>query len=73
MCVHVFVQYVWITIVPDLLMSKGGARTPCARCEVISIGNLGEEENVKISKALCDVISSKLSIDYDRWAPCTYQ
>ena len=60
------VQYIWITIVPDLMMSKGGDRSPCARCEVISIGNLGETENMAISKALCDAISSKLSIAYDR-------
>ena len=59
-------QYIWICVVPDLVMAKGGDCSPCARCEVISIGNLGEKENVSISKAICDMISSKLSIDYER-------
>ena len=63
---HTRMQYVWITIVPDLLMSKAGDHSPCARCELISVGNLGETENVAISKTLCDFISSKLSIAYDR-------
>ena len=49
-----------------MVMAIGGNRAPCARCEVMSIGSLGEKENVVISKAICDVISSKLSIDYDR-------
>ena len=53
-------------MVPDLVMAKGGDRSSCARCEVISIGNLGEQQNVAISKAICDMISSKLSIAYDR-------
>ena len=48
------------------MMSKAGDHSPCARCELISVGNLGETENVAISKALCDAISSKLSIAYDR-------
>ena len=63
-------QYIWICLVPDVLMAKGGDRAPCARCEVESIGNLGEEENVAISKALCDMISSKLSISFDRRVQC---
>ena len=53
-------------MVPDLLMGFGGDRAPCAKCEVVSIGNLGEQENIAISKAICDMISSKLSINYDR-------
>lgn len=60
------VQEIWICIVPDMVMAIGGDDAPCARCELMSIGSLGEKENVTISKAICDVISSKLSIKYDR-------
>lgn len=49
-----------------MVMAIGGDRSPCARCELMSVTNLGEKENVVISKAICDVISSKLSIKYDR-------
>ena len=47
-------------------MSFGGDSAPCARCEVVSIGNLGEKENVAISKTICDMLSSKLSISFNR-------
>ena len=53
-------QYIWICVVPDMVMSLGGDSSPCARCEIVSIGNLGEKENVFISKALCSVFSRNL-------------
>lgn len=49
-------------------MGIGSDSTPCARCELMAIGVLGEEINPAISKAICDVLSTKLSISDERWA-----
>ena len=49
-------------------MGIGSDNSPCARCELMAIGVLGEEVNPAISKAICDVLGRKLSISDERWA-----
>ena len=51
---------------PDQLIAAGGERVPCAICDLVSIGKLGPEENKTISKAICEFMNSKLSIDTGR-------
>ena len=51
---------------PDQLIAAGGERVPCAICDLISMGKLGPEENKALSKALCEFINAKLSIDMGR-------
>ena len=53
-------------MVSDLVMGIGSDSSPCARCELMAIGVLGEEVNPAISKAICDVLGRKLSISDDR-------
>ena len=48
------------------LIAAGGERVPCAVCDLISIGKLGPEENKGLSKAICEFISGKLSIDMSK-------
>lgn len=55
-----------IVVIPDQLIAAGGERVPCAICDLISIGKLGPVENKTISKAICEFINSKLSIDLGR-------
>ena len=54
-------------IIPDVQMGFGGTRDPCAMIEVNSIGKLGIEENKAISKAIFDLIKSKLNIPNTRY------
>ena len=51
---------------PDQLMSFGGTGEPCAQMSVMSIGNLGVEENKTISAALFTLIKEKLGIEGTR-------
>jgi hypothetical protein len=55
-----------IIVMPDQLIAAAGERVPCALCDLISIGKLGPDENKVISKALCEFISDKLSVDIGR-------
>lgn len=55
-----------IVVIPDQLIAAGGERVPCAICDLVSIGKLGPVENKTISKAICEFINSKLSIDMGR-------
>ena len=62
-------QRMRIVVMADQLIAAAGEKVPCAVCDLISIGKLGPEENKVISKALCEFISAKLSIDMGRSVP----
>ena len=47
-------------------MSFGGSSDPCAQVAVSSIGNLGLEENKRISKAISEILESALGLKPDR-------
>merc|ERR1712002_1267057 len=44
----------------------GGSADPCGTAVCMSIGQLGPEMNLKHSKALVDVVNTKLDIPKDR-------
>ena len=48
----------WVTvhIVPDQLMSFSGSTDDCAQVTIMSIGNLGTEDNIRISKTVTTLI-----------------
>ncbi len=46
-----------VTVVPDQLMVHGTEEGPCAQATLMSIGKLGEEANIRHSKALADKVS----------------
>ena len=64
--IHHLLQDIWVCVVSDLVMGIGTDSSPCARCELMAIGVMGEEVNPAISKAICDVLGRKLSINDDR-------
>ena len=51
---------------PTVLCPLEGVRHPCAQVAVSSIGNLGLEENKRISKALSEFLESALGLKPDR-------
>jgi len=53
------------TVVPDQLMVHGTEEGPCGQATLMSIGKLGEEENLKHSKAISDKIE-EIGIPADR-------
>jgi phenylpyruvate tautomerase len=56
-----------ITLHGGVPMSFAGSEEPAAYGEVISIGGLGPDVNVKLSSALAEILESKLSIDSSRF------
>jgi len=46
-----------VTVVPDQIMVHGTGEGPCAQATVMSIGKLGETENIRHSKALADKVA----------------
>lgn len=59
-------QYICVCVMPDQMMSFGGSQDPCALMHVMSIGNLGVEENKRISDALFKFVKEKLKIEGNR-------
>ncbi len=58
-------QYVMVSLHPSQAMLFAGNDTPLAYMELKSIG-LPESNTTQISKALCQLISTRLGIDTDR-------
>ena len=46
-----------VTVSPDQIMAHGTTEGPCGQATLMSIGKLGETENIKHSKALSEKIS----------------
>ncbi|XP_048237309.1 macrophage migration inhibitory factor-like [Haliotis rufescens] len=63
--VNIF-QYVTVRIHPDQMMSHGGTTDPCANSELQSIGHMGNEENIQMSKDISEFLQQKLGIDPKR-------
>lgn len=55
-------QYCCVTIVPDQLMVFGGTDEPCGQAFLMSIGQLGQKENIAHSKGIFEKISKSLGI-----------
>jgi phenylpyruvate tautomerase len=55
-------KYMSVCVVPDCIMSFGGTSDPCAQVTLSSIGNLGLEENKRISKSLSELLESALGL-----------
>ncbi|XP_060533679.1 macrophage migration inhibitory factor homolog [Cylas formicarius] len=60
-------NYCAVTVVGDVNTSFGGDATkPAAQATLMSIGALGPKENVKISKALAEVVEQSIGVPSDR-------
>jgi len=55
-------SYCVVTLVPDQRMAFGGSEEPCAIANLMSIGRLGQKENIAHSKALFEKITAELGI-----------
>ncbi len=55
-----------VCVQPDQMMTFSGTDEPCALMWITSIGNLGVEENKKISAVIFKLIKDKLNIDGTR-------
>ncbi|XP_071093140.1 macrophage migration inhibitory factor-like [Haliotis cracherodii] len=55
-----------VRIHPDQMMSHGGTTDPCANSELQSIGHMGNEENIQMSKDISEFLKQKLGIDPKR-------
>ncbi|XP_064390316.1 macrophage migration inhibitory factor-like [Halichondria panicea] len=60
------IKWVSVHVQPDQMMSFGGTEEPCALMSITSVGNLGVEENKKISASIFKLIKEKLSIEGTR-------
>ncbi|XP_022666220.1 macrophage migration inhibitory factor-like [Varroa jacobsoni] len=61
------ISYVMVHIAAGQQMSFAGDRaTPCANCTLSSIGCISASQNKKTSKAISDLLDSKLAIPSDR-------
>ena len=61
------IQYISVCVQAQQMMTFGGTTDPCALIEVMSIGNLGVEENKVLSKIIFDFIKEKLGIEGTRY------
>ncbi|XP_015923734.1 macrophage migration inhibitory factor homolog [Parasteatoda tepidariorum] len=59
-------SYVLVQINPDQLLSWGGGTGRCGHAELNSIGNLGKEENIALSKQLFSHFEKTLKIPSDK-------
>lgn len=50
----------------DVPIIFNGSTEPTAFCEIFSIGNLGVEENKKLSKSICESLESHFKISPSR-------
>jgi len=58
-------NYCCVTVVPGVNMVFGGTDEPCGQCTLMSIGRLGDKENISHSKALFEKIF-EIGIPNDR-------
>ncbi|CAJ1058654.1 macrophage migration inhibitory factor [Xyrichtys novacula] len=59
-------QYIAVHINPDQMMIFGGKGDPCALCSIHSIGRIGDAQNKKYSKLVCELLNKHLGISADR-------
>ncbi|XP_070573088.1 macrophage migration inhibitory factor-like isoform X1 [Ptychodera flava] len=59
-------EYIMVHVIPDQVMSFGGSTKPCGNAFLTSIGNLGLQENKKITKAFMEHVKEKLGIEPTR-------
>lgn len=62
-------QYVAVVVIPDSLVAFDNNQEPAAYVEIMSIGHLGEKENVIISEAVFQLLG-KLGIKDTRAYVC---
>ena len=61
------IEYMFVTVVPDVAMALGGdPKIPVAQATLMSIGQLGVEENKKHAEALFPLISKYLGVQDGR-------
>lgn len=56
-----------MSVIPEVEMSFGGTKAPCAIANLMSIGALGVEQNKKHAKVLYEVIEKELGVPSDRY------
>lgn len=59
-------QYVAVVVIPDSLVAFDNNQEPAAYVEIMSIGHLGEKENVIISEAVFQLLA-KLGVKDTRY------
>lgn len=59
-------SYIVVQVIPDQMISWGGGSDPCAIASVMSIGQLGVQENKKHSAILFQLVEKYLGISGDR-------
>ncbi|XP_024973970.1 macrophage migration inhibitory factor homolog [Cynara cardunculus var. scolymus] len=59
--------YVMIVLKGSVPMAFGGTEQPAAYGELVSIGGLNAEVNKKLSAAVADILSTKLSVPKSRF------
>ena len=55
-----------MVVTPGQMMTFGGTQEPCALMNIGSIGNLGVEDNKRISAIIFKLIKEKLNIEGTR-------
>lgn len=55
-----------VVVNPGMWMSFGGTEEPCGELEFISIGKLGEKENIKHSEKIMAYMNEAVGIPKDR-------
>ncbi|KAL4223994.1 hypothetical protein ACF0H5_017451 [Mactra antiquata] len=58
--------YVTVRVVPDQMMSHGGSTEPCASVQLMSIGNLGDQNKCH-SENIGSFLKEQLGIPNDRY------
>ncbi|XP_072164160.1 macrophage migration inhibitory factor-like [Diadema setosum] len=59
-------EYIEVHVVPNQMMMFAKSDAPCAVVNLVSIGQLGVEENKVISKTVSATLKDKLGIPADR-------
>ncbi|PWA58566.1 macrophage migration inhibitory factor [Artemisia annua] len=59
--------YVMIVLKGSVPMAFGGTEEPAAYGEIVSIGGLNPDVNKKLSAAVADILSTKLSVPKSRF------
>jgi len=59
-------QWVCVHFVPDQKMIFAGSTENCAQAEIMSIGNLGDEDNIRITKTVQEFLAENFGIPANR-------
>ena len=61
------IQYVMIVLKGSVPMAFGGTEQPAAYGELVSIGGLNPDVNKKLSAAVAEILTAKLSVPKSRF------